>query len=48
MIDYNSREINESLVKCLLIGDDTWFEQQVTEEGILLRISHKGKGTDVN
>ena len=36
--------IDESLVKRLSINDDTWFEQEVTEEGILLRISNKCKG----
>lgn len=36
--------IDESLVKGLLINDETWFEQEVTEEGILLRLSHKNKG----
>jgi hypothetical protein len=40
--------IDDSLVKCLSIDDDTWFEQDVTEEGILLRISDKSKGIDVN
>ena len=39
--------IDESLVKSLSINDETWFEQEVTEEGILLRISDKGKGIDV-
>jgi hypothetical protein len=28
----------------LSINDETWFEQEVTEEGILLRLSHKSKG----
>jgi hypothetical protein len=36
--------IDESLVKHLSINDETWFEQEVTEEGILLRLSHKSKG----
>jgi hypothetical protein len=36
--------IDESLAKRLSINDETWFEQEVTEEGILLRISHKSKG----
>jgi hypothetical protein len=36
--------IDESLVKSLSINDETWFEQEVTEEGILLRLSHKNKG----
>jgi hypothetical protein len=35
--------IDESLVKRLSINDETWFEQEVTEEG-LLRISNKSKG----
>jgi hypothetical protein len=36
--------IDESLVNRLSINDETWFEEEVTEEGILLRISHKSKG----
>jgi hypothetical protein len=36
--------IDESLVNRLSINDDTWFEQEVTEEGILLRISNQNKG----
>ena len=36
--------IDESLVKRLTINDETWFEQEVTEEGILLRIYNKSKG----
>jgi hypothetical protein len=40
--------IHESLVKRLSIDDETWFEEEATEEGILLRISDKSKGTDVN
>ncbi len=36
--------IDESLVKRLSINDETWFEQEVTEEGILLRLSHNNKG----
>ena len=40
--------IDESLVKRLSIDDETWFEQEPTEEGIVLRISRKNKGTDVN
>jgi hypothetical protein len=36
--------IDESLVKSLSINDETWFEQEATEVGILLRISHKSKG----
>jgi hypothetical protein len=40
--------IDESLVKHLLIDDETWFEQELTEEGIVLRISRKIKGTDLN
>jgi hypothetical protein len=36
--------IDESLVKRLPIDDETWFEQEVTEEGILLRIYNKSKG----
>ena len=39
--------IDESLVNRLSINDDTWFEEEVTEEGILLRISHNGKGINV-
>lgn len=38
--------IDESLVKYLSIDDDTWFEQELTEEGILLRIYHKSKGIE--
>ena len=33
--------IDESLVKRLSINDDTWFEQEATEEGILLKICRK-------
>ena len=40
--------IDESLVKHLSINDDTWFEQESTEEGILLRISNKNKEIDLN
>jgi len=40
--------IDEFLVKHLSINDDTWFEQESTEEGILLRISNKNKEIDVN
>ena len=40
--------IDESLVKRLSIDDDTWFEEDITDEGILLRISDKSKGIDVN
>jgi hypothetical protein len=40
--------IDESLVKLLSIDDETWFEQEAIEEGILLRISDKSKGIDVN
>ena len=36
--------IDESLVNRLSINDNTWFEQEVTEEGILLRISNQNKG----
>lgn len=36
--------IDEALVQRLSIDDETWFEQEVTEEGILLRICHKSKG----
>ena len=36
--------IDESLVNRLSINDDTWFEQEVTEEGILLRMPHKSNG----
>jgi hypothetical protein len=36
--------IDESLVKRLSINDDTWFEQESIEEGILLRISNQNKG----
>jgi len=36
--------VDDSIVKRLSISDDTWFEQELTEEGILLRISHKSKG----
>ena len=36
--------IDESLVKRLSINDEIWFEQEVTEEGILLRIYNKSKG----
>ena len=39
--------IDESLVNRLSINDDTWFEEEVTEVGILLRISDNGKGIDV-
>ncbi len=39
--------IDHSLVNRLSINDDTWFEEEVTEEGILLRISDNGKGIDV-
>jgi hypothetical protein len=37
--------IDQYLVNRLSINDDTWFEEEVTEEGILLRICHKSKGT---
>jgi len=40
--------IDESLVKRLLINDETWFEEKVTEEGILLRISSMSKGIAVH
>jgi hypothetical protein len=36
--------IDESLMKCLSIDDETWFEQEVIAEGILLRICNKNKG----
>jgi hypothetical protein len=36
--------IDESLVRRLSIDDETWFEQEATEVGILLRISDKSKG----
>jgi len=38
--------IDESLVKRLSINDETWFEQELAEEGILLRISDKNKGVE--
>ena len=38
--------IDESLVKFLSIDDETWFEQELTEEGILLRMPHKSKGIE--
>jgi hypothetical protein len=34
--------IDESLVKGLSIDDDTWFEQELTQDGILLKVCHKG------
>jgi hypothetical protein len=33
--------IDESLVKRLAINDDTWFEQELTQDGILLKICRK-------
>ena len=36
--------IDESLVNRLSINDNTWFDQEVTKEGILLRISNQNKG----
>jgi hypothetical protein len=30
--------IGESLVKRLSIDDETWFEQELTQDGILLKI----------
>ncbi len=36
--------IDEAIVQRLSIDDETWFEQEVIEEGILLRIYHKNKG----
>jgi hypothetical protein len=40
--------IDQSLVMHFSIDDETWFEQETTEVGILLRISRKSKGTDIN
>jgi hypothetical protein len=34
--------IDESLVNRLSINDDTWFEQELTQDGILLKICRKG------
>jgi hypothetical protein len=31
--------IDESLVQRLSINDDTWFEQELTQDGILLKIA---------
>ena len=36
--------VDDSIVKCLSIDDETWFEQEVIAEGILLRICNKNKG----
>ena len=33
--------IDESLVQHLSINDDTWFEQELTEDGILLKVWKK-------
>jgi hypothetical protein len=34
--------IGESLVKRLSIDDETWFEQELTQDGILLKVCRKG------
>jgi hypothetical protein len=34
--------IDESLVDRLSINDDTWFEQELTQDSVLLKICHKG------
>jgi hypothetical protein len=33
--------IDQSLVNRLSINDDTWFEQEATEDGILLKVWKK-------
>jgi hypothetical protein len=36
--------IDDSLVKRLSIDDETWFEQEATDVGILLKVCHNSNG----